>query len=277
MIFVLNIKMTIPKKKRPLIIVLLIIWLAILAAVVVLSAVKTVNASPRKLPVYSVERDDKKIALTFNCAWGDETTDEILALLKKNDIKATFFFVGTFAEKYPESVKKIYNAGHAIGNHSMSHKDQTVMEYKEILSDMTACNELLSRLTGKEVMLYRAPSGSYDNNTVEAAESLGMTPVQWSTDSIDWKHITPEKMTQRICSKVFPGAIVLFHLGVENTVEALPDIIRNLQAEHYEFVTVPDLLLQGETSIDQSGKQRPAAKTTVDSETGTVVDAFLLF
>ena len=273
----LNIKMTIPKKKRPLVFVLLALWLAILITVIVLSAVKSVSGEPRRLPVYSVDRNDNKIALTFNCAWGDETTDEVLALLKKNKIKATFFFVGTFAEKYPESVKKIYNAGHAIGNHSMAHKDPAAMDYNEILGDITACNEILSRLTGKEIWLYRAPSGSYDNNTIEAAESLGLTPVQWSVDSIDWKHITPEKMTERICSGVFPGSIVLFHLGMENTAEALPSIIRNLQAEHYEFVTVPELLLQGETYIDHSGKQRHAEQKEAESNNEPAVDAFLLF
>ena len=140
----------------------------------------------------------------------------------------------------------------------MAHKDPTVMEYTEILQDMSACNTLLETLTGKPVRLYRAPSGSYDNKTVEAAEALGMTAVQWSADSIDWKNITPAKMAERIRAKTFPGAIVLFHLGKENTVQALPEIIRDLEAAHYEFCTVEDLLLDGDVYIDANGKQRPA-------------------
>lgn len=272
----IHVKMTIPKKKRPLIWLLLCLWLGILVTVIVLTAAKSVSASPRKLPVYSVERSDKKIALTFDCAWGDETTDAILELLKKRNVRATFFFVGTFAEQFPESVKKIDNAGHTIGNHSMKHKDPTVLSYAEVLEEISSCNELLRSLTGKEITLYRAPSGSYDNQTIEAAASLGMTAVQWSTDSIDWKHITPEKMIDRVCSKVFPGAILLFHLGTENTLEALPAIIRNLQAEHYEFVTVPELLLQGESYIDSAGKQRPAKTDKSEATAETATDAFHL-
>lgn len=254
----IDLKMTVVKKKQPFLWVLLAVWFVILLAVIILNAAKTVSATPRKTPVYSVSRDDKKIALTFDCAWGDETTDAVLALLKKNGIKATFFFVGTFAQQYPETVKKICNAGHAVGNHSMAHRDPTVMDRAELLKDMTACSDLLGSLTGKQVTLYRAPSGSYNNLTVEAAASLGMTAVQWSVDSIDWKQITPEKMTQRVCSGVFPGAIVLFHLGTQNTVEALPAIIRNLQAAHYEFVTVPELLLKGDSFVDPNGRQRPS-------------------
>ena len=252
-------KIAVLSKKQAVIWVLLAVWFVILLAVILFTTVvQPAVASKRRLPVYSVESETKKIALTFNCAWGDETTDAVLALLKKHDIPATFFFVGTFAEQYPDSVRKIANAGHAIGNHSMSHKDPTVMEYAEIMQDMSACNSLLEKLTGRPVRLYRAPSGSYDNKTVEAAEALGMTAVQWSADSIDWKNITPEKMAERIRSKTFPGAIVLFHLGKENTVEALPEILRDLEAAHYEFCTVEDLLLPGETYIDANGKQRSA-------------------
>ncbi len=252
-------KIAIFSKKQAVLWVLIAVWLVVLLAVIVFTTVvKPASAAKRRLPVYSVEQTEKKVALTFNCAWGDETTDAVLALLAKHNIPATFFFVGTFAEQYPDSVRKIANAGHAVGNHSMRHKDPTVMEYAEILADMSACSTLLEALTGKPVRLYRAPSGSYDNKTVEAAEALGMTAVQWSADSIDWKNVTPAKMAERIRTKTFPGAIMLFHLGKENTVQALPEIIRDLQAAHYRFCTVEELLLDGETYIDANGKQRRA-------------------
>ena len=164
--------------------ILLAVWILVLAAVVTLTATKAVNAAPRRIPVYAVETKEKKVALTFNCAWGDETTDGILEILKENGVRATFFFVGDFAEKYPESVKKIYNAGHEIGNHSDAHRDPTRMSFAEIAADISACNEKLSSLTGQTPVLYRAPSGAYDNNTVEAAESLGMTAIQWSADPL---------------------------------------------------------------------------------------------
>lgn len=163
---------------------LLALWAAALAAVIALTASKAVNAAPRRIPVYAVETAEKKIALTFNCAWGDETTDGILEILRERGVRATFFFVGSFAEQYPESVRKIVNVGHEAGNHSNRHKDPTRQSFAEIAADIAACNDTLAALTGKPCALYRAPAGSYDNDTVEAAESLGMTAIQWSADPL---------------------------------------------------------------------------------------------
>lgn len=233
--------------------IMALVWLAVIITVIVLTATKQVSAEARRVPVYSVARADKTAALTFNAAWGDETTDAILEILKKYNVRATFFFVGTFAEKYPESVKKIANAGHGIANHSMRHTDPTKQTYGEIVSDISACNDVLYALTGVYPTLYRAPSGAYDNKTVEAAEALGLTAVQWSADSIDWKDPSPEKITQRILAKTAPGGILLFHLGKENTQKALPDIIEALLAEGYTFVPVNELLPEGETYVDKNG------------------------
>ena len=235
---------------------LLALWAAALIAVIALTAAKAVNAAPRKIPVYAVETSEKKIALTFNCAWGDETTDGILEVLRERGVRATFFFVGSFAEKYPESVRKIVNAGHEPGNHSNRHKDPTRQGFAEIAADIAACNDTLAALTGITPALYRAPAGAYDNDAVEAAESLGMTAIQWSADSIDWKNVTPEKMRARILEKTYPGAILLFHLGKENTLRALPGILDALLAEGYAFCTVGELLLPGETYVDANGIQR---------------------
>ncbi len=246
-----------PKKDVSLI-VLMLLWIAVIIAVVTLTLCTTASVSERRLPVYSVETDKKEIALTFNCAWGDEGTDRLLSILKEENIKCTFFFVGDFAEKYPDTVRKIYNMGHTVGNHSMKHGDPTHQEYEEILSDISACNELLYSITGKMPVLYRAPSGSYDNKTIEAAESLGMTAVQWDADSIDWKNPSAEKIVSRVTGKVTNGSIVLFHLGKENTLDAIDDIIEILRERGYSFTTVEELLLEGDSYIDNSGRQRKA-------------------
>ncbi len=243
-------------KKQIFWVIMGLVWLAVIVTVVVLTATKAVNAAPRRVPVYCVDTDEKKIALTFNAAWGDETTDTVLEILDRYGVKATFFFVGAFAEQYPESVRRIANAGHEIGNHSMRHKNPTKQAYAEILSDISACSELLASLTGVSPRLYRAPAGAYDNKTIEAAERLGMTAVQWSADSIDWKNPSPEAIVQRIMKKAAPGGIVLLHLGKENTVKALPDVIESLENEGYVFVTVSELLPEGETSVDKNGVMR---------------------
>lgn len=243
-------------KKDISLIFFMILWIVSIVFVVSFSLSTTVSSENRRIPVYSVDTDEKEIALTFNCAWGTEGMDELLDVLKSEKIEATFFFVGDFAEKYPEAVRKIHNRGHETGNHSMYHKDPVKQEFSDIVSDINACNELLYSLTGVMPALYRAPSGSYDNKTVEAVESLGMTAVQWDTDSIDWKNPSAEKIICRVTEKVTNGSIVLFHLGKENTLEALPEIISILKNEGYSFKKVSDMLLSGDTYVDNSGRQR---------------------
>ena len=239
---------------------LLGIWLVVLITVFLLTLTQKTEAraQERRLPVYSVERSDRRVALTFDVAWGDETTDEVLALLEENGVKATFFFVGTFAEKYPDSVKKIAAAGHEIGNHSYDHTDPTRCDTEELTKDMRRCNELLERLTGIVPKLYRAPSGAYSDRSITAAESLGMTSVQWDADSIDWKDPTPDEIVERIRSALHPGSILLFHLGKQNTLQALPKVLTLFVEGHYQPVTVSELLLSGNTFVDANGCQHPA-------------------
>ncbi len=236
----------------------LLLWGLAVGAVIWLSLTKTASAGARQLPVYSVETEQKRAALTFNCAWDETGLDELLGILKENEVKCTFFVVGEFAQRCPEAVRKIYNAGHEIGNHSMAHKDPVKMAYADLLTDISTCNELLYSLTGQTVTLYRAPSGSYNDDTVEAARSLGMTAVQWDADSVDWKDKTPEEITERMLKKIGPGSIALFHVGRENTVAALPGIIEKLKGEGYSFCTVTELLPEGEIVIDGQGRARAA-------------------
>ena len=241
-------------KKDITLIVLMLLWIIVMISAIYYTLSTTASAEARRLPVYSVDTDVKEIALTFNCAWGTEGLDEIIELLRKEDIKCTFFFVGDFAEKYPEAVRIIYNEGHETGNHSMHHTDPVTQDFSDIVSDINACNELIFSLTGVKPALYRAPSGSYDNKTIEAAESLGMTAIQWDVDSIDWKNPSPEKIVSRVTGKAADGSIALFHLGKENTLEALPNIIEKLKNQGFSFRTVGDLLPDGDAWIDSKGK-----------------------
>ena len=242
------------KKNRLLLAAIFLIWALAVGLVVFFSLTRTASAAAKQLPVYAVETQEKAAALTFNCAWDETGLDELLATLKEYDARCTFFVVGEFAQRCPEAVRKICNAGHELGNHSMAHKDPVKMGYAELLSDINECNELLYSLTGEPVALYRAPSGSYDDDTVAAARALGMTAIQWDADSVDWKDKTPEEITQRMLKKIGPGSIALFHVGKENTVQALPEILKTLQGEGYTFCTVSDLLPEGETYLDSAGR-----------------------
>ena len=246
------------KGKNLLLAALLVIWGAVLIFVVGFTANKVASAKQRQTPVYSVAREDKAIALSFDVAWGDETTDAVLSVLKDADIRATFFFVGSFVKQYPESVSRIVNAGHEIADHSMTHADPKKLTYEENLREIDDCAEVLQAVTGVRPRLFRAPSGAYTDDLLAAAESLGMTTVQWSADSLDWKYTDRDRVLRRLLPDVAPGGILLFHLGKAVTVEVLPEIIDTLKKEGYTFVPVGELLLKGDTYVDGNGVQRKA-------------------
>lgn len=213
----------------------------------------------RKIPIYSVQREEKYIALGLNCAWGDEDVDKILAILAKEEVPATFFVVGDWAEKYPIATRKLFEAGHEVQSHSNKHKDMTTLGKEEIVADIRAAESRISQITGVRPTLFRAPSGAYDDLLVETVEELGYRCVQWDVDSIDWKNPSPDEMCNRVIRKVQPGSITLFHVGAKNTPEALPLIIKELKLQGYSFRSVSDLLLKGEWQVDFQGRQVPKA------------------
>ena len=218
-------------------------------------AIVGVSASKRSLPVYSVERSDKLLAISFDAAWGNEDTQTLIDILNRYGVRATFFVVGDWAEKYPESVKALAAAGNEVMNHSSSHAHFSSLSSEQIREDLSACNEKISALTGVTPSLFRCPYGEYDDHVIQTVEAMGMTAVQWDVDSLDWKGITSEEISRRVLQNVRPGSIVLFHNAAIHTPEALPGIIEALQAEGYTIVPISELLLQGDTRIDNTGRQ----------------------
>ncbi len=214
-----------------------------------------VSGEVRMIPIYNVNTDENKVAVTFNCAVGNSDIDSILATLDKYGVKATFFLLGSWADDYTEEVQKIYDAGHELGNHSYSHKDMPSMTYEDILLDMGKCNETVRNITGHSPTLFRAPSGSYDNKTISAAEELGMKTIQWDVDTLDWKNISADEIVTRVMSKVGSGSIIQFHTGTEHTAEALPEIFEMLTEQGYSFVTVGELIYKENYTIDNTGRQ----------------------
>ena len=240
------------KIKTALIIILVFALCGGLTAKGLSVAVGTVN---RLLPIYNVRTQEKKIAITFDAAWEDSDTDELIAILAEYNAHATFFIVGEWASRCSESVKKLYDAGHSIANHSDTHAAFSTLDKAGILSEIIACNDKLEAITGVKPQLLRAPSGDYDNKTIEAAQSLGMYTIQWSVDSLDYQGYTAQKITDRILSKTEPGAILLFHNGVKNTPDALRAILASLAATEYSFVTVEELIYKDDYTIDHTGTQ----------------------
>lgn len=240
---------------------LLIIAFCLLAGaaavgVTVSSATKAIQtaATPKENPVYRVESDKKQVAISFDAAWGNEETPQLLKILDDFNVKATFFLVGDWVDKYPEDVKTIAAKGHDIGNHSNTHPHLPQLTEEAALAEITACNEKIKALTGSCPTLFRPPYGDYDNMVVNAVKSLGMYCVQWDVDSLDWKDPTPEQMTKTVLDKVKDGSIVLMHNGAKNTPAALPSIIKGIRNKGFEIVLIKDLIPEGEYYTDVQGE-----------------------
>ena len=212
----------------------------------------------RKLPVYSVETAEKKLAITFDCAWGTEHTDAILRELERAGVRATFFMVQFWAEKYPEYVKKIADAGHEIGTHSATHSYMSKLSAAAIAAELESSSAAIEKVTGKEVELFRAPYGDYDDRLIETAAAQGYTTVQWDVDSLDWKDLSASEIALRVTGGARQGSIILCHNNGLHTAEALPAVFSALQSTGYTFVPVGELLIRGPSTIDAAGRQHPA-------------------
>jgi polysaccharide deacetylase family sporulation protein PdaB len=215
-------------------------------------------AAVRRLPVYCVARDDRACALSFDAAWGNEDTRTLIDVLGRYGVKATFFVVGQWVDKYPESVRALAEAGHEVMNHSDDHAHFTKLSEAEIAENVNACSDKLEAVTGVRPTLFRAPYGEYDDRVIAAVEGLGLQTVQWDVDSLDWKELSAAEITERVLKRVSPGSIVLFHNAAKHTPEALPGVIEALIRDGYTILPVSELLLRGETTIDHEGRQRPA-------------------
>ena len=241
----------------------LVLAVLLVFALVNSPAVVGVSATQRSLPVYSVERDvqrdNKVVSLTFDAAWGNEDTEELIEILTSHGVTATFFLVGQWVDKYPESVKQLSDAGMEVMNHSDDHAHFAKLSASEIVENINACNAKIEAITGVRPTLFRCPYGEYDDNVIDTVNGMGMTAIQWDVDSLDWKDLSADEITRRVLDGVEPGSIVLFHNAAKHTPEALAGIIEALQADGYTIVPISELLLSGEYSIDHTGRMHPAA------------------
>ena len=217
-------------------------------------AVMTFIVGDREIPIYCVDRNDNKIAVTFDCAWNDDDIDQIISTLEKYNCKATFFVTGKWAEDYSASLNKLYRSGFEIGIHSYNHDDYTKMSADEIVKDMEKCDNAVMRATGCRPVIARVPSGAYDNNAVHTIEKSGRGCIQWSVDGLDYIDTTAEEIYNRVVSKTRSGDIILLHNGTKLTSQVLPSILETLKKD-YELVNVSDLIYTDNFIIDYAGKQ----------------------
>ena len=215
----------------------------------------TSASSLKKLPIYCVDTDENKVSLTINCAWNADDIDSILETLSKENVKVTFFMVGDWVKKFPDAVKKIYEAGHEIANHSDNHKHVNNLTYKQNVEEILNCSKKIEEITGQKTILYRGPYGEYNDTVIKAAEDNGHKMIQWSLDTLDYNGLDGEAMWERLNNKITKGSIILMHNGTEHTADSLELIIKNIKEKGFNIVPISELIYKENYEIDSNGMQ----------------------
>ncbi|MGN0795331.1 MAG: polysaccharide deacetylase family protein [Christensenellales bacterium] len=213
------------------------------------------GTSTRKVPVYSVETEEKVVALTFDAAWGADKTKGIIEIMNNYGAKGTFFLVGFWIDKYPEETKFIADSGFDIGNHSENHPHMTKLSKDDISTEISSVNDKLQKITGKTPIYFRAPFGDYNNLLLSTLEEKSMVGVQWSIDSLDWKGLSGGQISERILPRVKNGDIVLFHNNSDHVLDALPIVLEGLKNKGFKLVTLSELVATQNYKIDANGVQ----------------------
>ena len=211
-------------------------------------------------PIYKVSKEEKELALTFDINWAEnDELYNILDVLDKYNVKATFFIMGgwvNYSEENKEKLKKINERGHEIGNHSYIHPMFTKINEERMKSELDKTNKIIKDTIGIDVNLFRFPSGDYNKKSIEFVKSNGYEIIQWNIDSIDWKQLGEEKEYNNVMKKIEPGSIILFHNNAKYTPKNLDKIIKELQEEGYSFIPVGKMIYNSEDSyINENGEQ----------------------
>lgn len=217
--------------------------------------IQTSSGNEKLLPIYNVQTEEKKVAFTINCAWNADDIDKILEVLKQNNTKITFFMVGDWIDKFPEAVKKIYDAGHEVASHSNTHPHVNNLSYEENIEEIEKSNDKIEKITGQRTKIYRAPYGEYNNTVIKAAQDKGYYTIQWSLDTLDYTGITGDEMWDRIKDKIKAGDIILSHNGTKHTADSLDKLIKNIKQKGFEVVKVSDLIYTQNYKINNNGTQ----------------------
>ncbi|MDD6212438.1 MAG: polysaccharide deacetylase family protein [Clostridiales bacterium] len=224
----------------------------------VTTSVSTIRS--KEIPIYCVQTEEKKVALSFDAAWGNEDTGTILDILKEEDVHVTFFMTGGWVESFPEDVKAIAAAGHDLGNHSESHYEMSTLSEEQMKDEILTVHNRVKELTGIEMKLFRPPYGDYNDTLVQTVKACGYSCIQWDVDSLDWKDYGADSIISTVCQHkhLGNGSIILMHNGAKYTPQALKAVITGLKEQGYEIVPISQLIYPGEDyTIDHEGRQIP--------------------
>lgn len=238
--------------------VLSFLVLMVLGAKYISTAVTVTNsANSERTPINCVDQKEKKVALSFDAAYGNEDTEEILEILALHNIKATFFLTGGWVNEYPADVKAIAAAGHDLGNHSDNHIHMSQLTKEECKAEILKTHNKVKELTGTEMNLFRPPYGDYNNTLIETTDDLGYYCIDWDVDSLDWKDYGVRSIVDTVLNNehLGNGSIILFHNGSKYTKDALEDIIDRLEDKGYKIVPISELIYTDDYYLDEAGRQ----------------------
>jgi polysaccharide deacetylase family sporulation protein PdaB len=250
------------RKKTVIIATVLIVVIATLSVLVGSESVAASAKNTRLLPIYSVQTDEKKVALTFDAAWGADKTEQIMDELEKYGYKGTFFLVGFWIDKYPEMVKEIHERGHLIGNHSTNHLHMSKLSEAEIKEEISVTSSKIAAITDYTPQYFRAPYGEYNNRLINYTIENGIQTIQWDVDTLDWKGLSAGQIAERVLNNAKNGSIILCHNNSDHIVEALPLILLGLKNKGYTVVRLDELVLKDHYTVDASGKQIPDVRAS---------------
>ncbi|MBS4535942.1 polysaccharide deacetylase family protein [Clostridium sp. D2Q-14] len=245
-------------KKNKIVLVILGLVLLSIFSVLIKSEnnnIKQVFSPNKELPIYCVNREDKKISISFDAAWGNQYTNEILDILDEYDVKTTFFLVEFWVDKYPDLVKEIDARGHELGNHSSNHPYMSKLNEKQIVDELKKTEDKIYKLTNKKTNLFRPPFGDYNNRLIQVCRDNDYHVIQWNIDSLDWKEKGMQPVVDRVVKNVNDGSIILFHNNAKYVTEYLPVVLKELKDKDYEIIPISELIYKDDYYIDHEGRQ----------------------
>lgn len=210
-----------------------------------------------ELPIYCVNTNEPVLALTFDSAWGTEDLIDILKILEKHNVSATFFVTGDWVRTNPDAIRLIDASGHEIGNHGDKHKHMPSLSKEDIAAEIQACHNAVYEVTGKDMTLFRAPYSDWNDTVVDVAHMLGYSAINQSVDSIDWKDYGVDAIINQVCNNknLENGSIILMHNGTKFTKDSLDTVLTKLEDKGYHFIPLSDLIYISDYYIDHTGKQ----------------------
>ena len=184
----------------------------------------------------------RTVALTFDDGPRPGFVEPLLDILREKGVRATFFVVGRFAAEHPHLVRAMADGGHVVANHTYYHNNLTALPRENVYRDWRLCSEAIENILGKKPRFARPPGGRYNAFVADQAVGEGLRIVLWTNNPGDYSDsLTPPELTRKVLAKAAPGDILLLHVGVRPTIEALPGIIDGYRKKDYTFVTVEDI------------------------------------